>query len=184
MSIRPWKIVSSIKVKAYEIFTLRKDQARSPRTGNVHDFYVLETTDWVNIIPITKKNEVVLVRQYRHGIQDVTLEIPGGIIENNDSPEIAARRELREETGYMASEMIFLGTVLPNPAFLNNRCYTYLAPDVIFNGELEQDDKEDIEVVLRPAAEIPQLIQSGEICHSLIIAAFYRFLNEYGNERL
>ena len=179
MSIRRWEKIGSRKTEAYEIFALRTDRSRSPRTGNVHDFYVLETADWVNIIPITRQNEVVLIRQYRHGIQEITLEIPGGIIENDDTPESAARRELREETGYSASEIYLLGKVFPNPAFLNNRCYTYLASDVRLNGDLKQDEKEDIEVVLRPVEEIPLLIQNGEISHSLIIAAFYRFFYEH-----
>jgi 8-oxo-dGTP pyrophosphatase MutT (NUDIX family) len=130
---------------------------------------------------LTTDNDVVLIRQYRHGTRTITLEIPGGVIEGNDSPEEAAKRELREETGYHASHMRLLGHVHPNPAFLNNICYTYLAREVFIAGEQEQDEKEDIEVVLRPLKEIPRLIQEGEITHSLILAAFYRFYMDFSS---
>jgi 8-oxo-dGTP pyrophosphatase MutT (NUDIX family) len=154
----------------------------SPRTHEQHDFYILESGDWVNVIPLTSDGRVVLIRQYRHGIQQITLEIPGGIVENRDTPEAAARRELMEETGYRESEMIHLGTVHPNPAFLNNRCHTFLAKDVVRAGEQLQDDKEDIEVLLRPIGDIPRLIREGLITHSLVLAAFYRFYMEYLQE--
>lgn len=120
-----------------------------------------------------------MIAQYRHGIQGVTLEIPGGLVEQGDTPEGAARRELREETGYSADEIIALGCVHPNPAIQNNACYTYLARDVVLAGSQEQDDKEDIEVVLQPLSKIPRLISEGAITHSLVIAAFYRFYMEY-----
>ena len=100
-------------------------------------------------------------------------------MENNDTPEEAAVKELREETGYQTSEMIPLGSVHPNPAIQNNQCYTFLARDVFLAGEQQQDDKEDIEVLLRPISEIPRLIREGEITHSLVLAAFYRFYMEY-----
>ena len=179
MPPKPWKLVSSKEQESFKIFNLRTDRSQSPRTNEVHNFYILESRDWVNVIPLTPQNEVVLIRQYRHGIRDVTLEIPGGIVEVGDSPEEAARREMREETGYEESEMILLGDVHPNPAFLNNKCYTYLAREVSLVGKQEQDAKEDIEVLLRPLDMIPSLIRDGEITHSLVLAAFYRFYMEY-----
>lgn len=179
MSSKPWKLISSQFNESYKIFSMRTDRALSPRTNEAHDFYVLDSSDWVNVIPITPRNEVVLIRQYRHGIRDITLEIPGGIIERDDSPEEAAQRELGEETGYQESGMILLGHVHPNPAFLNNKCYSYLARDVFPAGGQQLDEKEDIEVLLRPLDEIPRLIREGMITHSLVLAAFYRFYMEY-----
>lgn len=179
MTVKPWKIVSSTIEKTFRIFDLRVDRAISPRTGEKHDFYIFESNEWVNIIPITKENEVVLIRQYRHGVGDIVLEIPGGIVEEEDTPLDAAVRELKEETGYSPSEMVYLGMVHANPAFLNNRCHTYLALDCYPDGPQNLDEKEDIEVVLRPLAEIPKLIKDGEISHSLILAAFYRYYMEY-----
>ena len=179
MRPKPWKVLSSRVNESFRIFSLRVDRALSPRTHHAHDFYILESTDWVNVIPITPRREVVLVRQYRHGTREVTLEIPGGIVEPEDSPEDAARRELIEETGYKEREMVLLGSVNPNPAFLTNRCYTYVARDVVRMKMQEQDEKEDIEVVLRPLEEVPRLIREGEITHALVLAAFYRYYMEY-----
>ena len=179
MLLKPWTIISSRVVKSYRVFNLRLDRARSPRTTETHDFYVLESPSWVNIIPLTLAKEVVLIRQYRFGIRDMTLEIPGGLMEPSDSPEEAARRELREETGYREETLIPLGAVHPNPAIQNNLCYTYLAENVFPVGQLIQDEREDIEVVLQPLSDIPRLIREGAISHALVIAAFYRFYMEY-----
>lgn len=179
MSIKPWKRLSSRIDHSFKIFNLRTDRALSPRTNMEHNFYILESRDWVNVIPLTDQNEVILIRQYRHGIGSITLEIPGGIVEAGDSPEESARRELLEETGYRDSGMILLGSVHTNPAFLNNRCYTYLARDVFPSGDQNQDEKEDIEIVIRSLEDIPRLIRRGEITHSLVLAAFYRFYMEY-----
>ncbi len=176
---KPWDIVSSERRGSLRIFGLRVDRAVSPRTGVAHDFYVLESGSWVNVIPITPAQEVVLIRQYRHGTREVTLEIPGGIVEPGDSPEEAAWRELREETGYGAGQMVGLGFVHPNPAFLDNRCYTFLGRDAFRKGPQSQDEKEDIEVLLKPLAEIPRLIREGAITHSLVVAAFYRLFVEH-----
>jgi ADP-ribose pyrophosphatase len=179
MPPKQWKVTSSKRDTSYRIFNLRTDRAVSPRTGQEHDFFILESSSWVNVIPLTSEDNVVMVRQYRHGIQDVTLEIPGGLVEDHDSPEEAAGKELCEETGYRASEMILLGRVYPNPAIQNNVCYTFLAKDVFLAGDQNLDEKEDIEVLIRPLAEIPRLIREGEITHSLVLAAFYRFFMEY-----
>ncbi|QTA86680.1 NUDIX hydrolase [Desulfonema magnum] len=179
MSLKPWKVTSAKTDKSYKVFNLRTDTAISPRTGKEHNFFILESSSWVNIIPITSQNEVVLVRQYRHGTRDITLEIPGGLVDKNETPEAAAIRELSEETGYQASEVICLGSVYPNPAIQNNECYSFVAKDVVLAGRQHQDEKEDIEVVLRPLADIPRLIRDREITHALVLAAFYRFYMEY-----
>ncbi len=101
MTEKLWKVTSSKEGGSYGIFSFRTDRALSPRTGLEYDFFILESSPWVNIIPLTPENEVVLVRQYRHGIRDLSLEIPGGLVEEQDTPEETARRELREETGYI-----------------------------------------------------------------------------------
>ncbi len=179
MTVKLWDVISSKQDKSYGIFNFRTDRARSPRTGQEYDCYILESTSWVNVIPLTPQNEVILVRQYRHGIRDLTLEIPGGLVDGKDTPEEAGKRELYEETGYQAAEMIPLGSVLPNPAIQNNRCYTFLAKDVFLAGEQQLDEMEDIDVLCRPLAEIPHLIREGEISHSLILAAFFKYYMEY-----
>ncbi len=174
-----WQVNSSTMDKSCRIFNIRKDTATSPRTGECHEFYVLESDPWVNVIPITPRQEVVLIRQYRHGTREVTLEIPGGLVEKTDTPEQAALRELKEETGFQGDDICLLGRVHPNPAFLDNLCYTYLVRGVRQTDRQDLDDKEDIEVILRPLEDIPDLIRDGTITHSLVLSAFFFFFLKY-----
>jgi len=179
MSLKKWELLESKKDSSYRVFDLRTDKAVSPRTKKAYEFYVLEATPWVNIIPLTPDNNVVFVKQYRHGIRDFTLEIPGGMVEPEDTPQRAALRELREETGYVADKVEFLGKVHPNPAILNNECYTYLARDVKNTYNQHLDEKEDIEVLLIPLTKVIELIQKQEITHSLVICAFTYLILKY-----
>ena len=175
----PWRVVGTSRNDSYRVFSIRTDRAVSPRTGVDHDFYILESTPWVNVIALTDDGRIVLVRQYRHGTREVTLEIPGGLVENNDTPLQAARKELREETGFEATQWVDLGYVRPNPAMQSNACHTFVATGAFHVGELDLDDKEDIVVEIRPLSEIPEIIKRGEINHGLVLAAFYRFYMEY-----
>jgi ADP-ribose pyrophosphatase len=171
-----WPIIDSQPGPSYRIFSLRVDTARAPHTGKEHEFCVVESPDWVNIIPLTSDNQVVMIKQFRHGIKEVTLEIPGGMIEYGDSPEEAARRELLEETGYKAEVATLLGVVHPNPAFLTNQCYTFFVENVEkIDGGGEPDESEDIEVELIPLNKITELIKNGTITNSLVVTAFWWF---------
>jgi ADP-ribose pyrophosphatase len=173
--IEPWKRIRSTLNRSYRVFSVRTDTCVSPRTGNKHDFYILESRSWVNVIPMTPERDIVMVRQYRHGSGEVTLEIPGGLVDPGDTPEEAASRELLEETGYQAQDWVKIGEVNPNPALFNNRCYTYLAENVRNVARPSLDQTEDIEVVLIPIADILEMIRSGKIDHAIVIAAFSLF---------
>jgi ADP-ribose pyrophosphatase len=182
---KPWPLIRSTLDKSYRVFSVRTDKACCPRTGEEYDFYVLESRDWINIIPLTPDNQVVMARQYRHGTREITLEIPGGLVDPGDTSEEAARRELLEETGYEAKEVIFLGSACPQPAILNNRSVTYLARGVQRAQEPQLDETEDIEVVLVPLSEIPGLIRGGEITNAMVILAFYwYFMGGWDQERM
>ena len=176
--VKPWQCVRSHPSQSFRVFSVRTDTIRSPRTGMDHDFYVIETGDWVNVIPLTKDHQVVMVKQYRHGSKQVTLEIPGGLVDPGDTPERAASRELLEETGYEAEELDQIGVANPNPAIFNNRCYTFIGQNVRKLRDPMPDQTEDIEVVLIPVADIPELIRKGEIDHAMVIAAFYWYFSQ------
>ncbi|MEW6730437.1 MAG: NUDIX hydrolase [Acidobacteriota bacterium] len=171
--MRNWRRDSSQRVFECRVFTVRCDSNCSPSTNTTHEFFVIEPANWVNVIAITDIGEVVLIRQYRHGMSTVTLEIPGGMIDPEESAEIAARRELREETGYEAESWRLLGICDPNPALQNNRCYTFLAEQARPVAEQKLDHTEEIEVLLLPLKDIANLITDGRITHALVITAFY-----------
>jgi ADP-ribose pyrophosphatase len=173
-----WKTLESRKVYTTRIFDLHHHRRHHEQRGQ-HDFYVLQAPDWVNIIPLTDSEDVVMVRQFRHGTEDFTLEIPGGMVDPEDpSPMAAARREMREESGYDSDDVIELGKVHPNPAIQGNYCHSFLARGVRGGLKPELDTTEETEVVLVPLASIKDLIRSGEITHALVIAAF-SFLDVY-----
>jgi ADP-ribose pyrophosphatase len=170
--IEEWELLESKVDKDYQVFRIQSELAKSPRTKKVGTFYTIDTRDWVNVIPVTPEGKIVMIRQYRHGSREVTLEIPGGLVDEDDPGE-AARRELLEETGYAGDPARSLGFVNPNPAIFNNLCHTYLIENVREVSEKTLDPDEDIEVVLTPPDEIPGMIARGGINHSLVIVAFH-----------
>ena len=172
--IQPWQRLDSETVYSCRIFSLQKNRSRSPRTAKEHNFFVLDSGDWVNIIPVTADGQVVLIRQYRHGTEDMTLEIPGGMVDPEDpSPLHAARREMQEETGYDSDDVIPLGPIHPNPAIQGNRCHSFLARNVQKAFEPSFDTTEETEVILVPESSLSELVQQEQITHALVVVAFY-----------
>lgn len=155
----------------YSIFTVRRDTCVSPRTGAEHDFIVLESPDWVSVVATAADGRLVLVRQYRHGLGDVTLEIPGGLVDKGDAPEKAARKELREETGYGGGHWRVLGRLAPLPPVFTNWLHVFLATGVVPLGPPELDAGEDITVELHPVDEVRRMVAGGEIVHAQVVAA-------------
>jgi ADP-ribose pyrophosphatase len=171
--IKKWTKTKQEVLHNYRIVNVRADSSISPRTGKEHTFYVIESPDWVNILPITADNHVVLIRQYRHGNDEITLEVPGGMVDAGEEPQTAAERELREETGYASDDVIYSGNVAPNPALFNNTCYSFVARNARLVGAQAFDGTEDIAVELVPLADIPALIRNGTIRHALTVTAFH-----------
>ncbi len=172
--VAPWSLKEVREVVSFRIGALVHLRGRSPRTNALHDFYELRFPDWVNVVPVTSDGRVLLIRQFRVGSRELTLEIPGGLVEPGETPLEAARRELLEETGHAADEWRMLGAVRPNPAIQGNRCHTLLARNVKPVAEQRLEPAEDIEVVPTPLEEVPGLIESGAIDHTLVISAFLR----------
>ncbi len=174
--IKPWPRLHSESVGDFRIFQIRTDRKTSPRTGQSHDFYVIDCVNWVNVIALTSDSQVVMVEQYRHGSNTVELEIPGGMIDPTDaSPTVAGLRELREETGYEGEGPALIGEVFPNPAIMSNTCHTLLVRNCRLRHATIFDHGEDLITRLVSMAELPNLVASGRIRHSLVVAALYHF---------
>ena len=174
--IKPWKKISSQPLGDYRIFTLRSDRKLSPRSGEAHDFFVIDSVNWVNVIALTPDQQLVMVEQYRHGSDTVELEIPGGMMDATDaSPEITGQRELREETGYEGSNPQLIGQILPNPAIMTNVCFTVMFEQCRCLHPTAFDHSEDLATRLVPVADFPRLVAEGKIRHSLVVVALYHF---------
>ncbi|HSJ96743.1 MAG TPA: NUDIX hydrolase [Myxococcota bacterium] len=167
---RPWTVVETVDVQDCRVFRVQRTLARSPADGAAHPFWRIQADAWVNVVPLTAAGEIVMVRQWRHGSGDVTLEIPGGIVDPGESPVIAGARELREETGYGGGEWVEVGWANPNPALFANRVHTFAARGVERLGEVENHGLEETAVELVPVADLDRRLRAGEIRHALVVA--------------
>ena len=168
-----WTCAKTKEIADCRVFKVREDFCKRESDGAEHNFFVIESPDWVDIIALTKEKAIVLIEQFRHGTQEITLEIPGGMVDEGEQAEKTVRRELLEETGYSSNEFIFLGKSRPNPAIQTNWIYHYLALNCKKTEETAFDEHESVITKLVPLAEIDNLIKGGEITHSLAISGFH-----------
>lgn len=175
MPVKPWKVLES----SYFRPRFRIDKCELGN-GKLLDATIFEFRSWANIVALTTNNEVVLVSQYRHGVCDVLLEFPGGVVEDGEDPLDGAKRELLEETGYTSSKLVQVGQIYPNPALQTNTLYCYLALDAEKVSEQSLDAGEDIEVRLMPLDELIEMAKRGEFPHALMTAVLFSVLSYMG----
>lgn len=175
LRVRSWTTIGREKIADCRVFSVHK-QVATRTTGDsseTHDFFVFRPNDWVNVIPVTRDHQIVMIEQFRHGIEQITLEIPGGMIDLEETSAVAGRRELLEETGYRGDDLIFLGRNHPNPAIQSNLCDTFLALNCEQIHVPTFTSTEEVAIRLVPVKKIPSLIKSGVITHALVIVAFH-----------
>ena len=170
-NLRGWRAVGSERVGSYRVFDVERIALEDGDGRTRGDAFTLSFPDWCNVVAITPEDDLVLVWQYRFGTGALSLEIPGGVIDAGESPEQAARRELREETGYEAEHLEPLLTLEANPALQSNRCFTFLARGARPTGHTGFDAQEELETVLAPASRVADLLDGGQVTHALVHSA-------------
>lgn len=178
MPIRPWRLLRSEEAFGNRWYRLRRDTVELADGTVVDDYFVSERADIALVVAITPRSELVFVRQYKHGIGGITLELPGGVVDEGEGAEAAARRELAEETGYTAPVLEPLGALLHDPPKTTNRIHGFLALGAGRTREPTPEPTEEIEVVLLPLEEVERRLHARELEAAATVALLYRALEE------
>ncbi len=171
-----WQIIKDTKVFETPIFNLHERKVKPADGSGSSNFYILDAPEWINIIALTSSREIVLVEQYRHGIDTSTLEIPGGMVDPGENPLEAAKREMAEETGFTSDLWTQIGRSSSNPAFLNNFTHLYLAENCIKTEEQHTEGNEDIAVHVMGIDKFLDLVRDGTVHHSIVLSAVTNLL--------
>lgn len=170
--MREWEPTKIDTIVGHKLLNVQRHHLESE--GDRREAIIFDSADWINVVPLLDDGRVVLVRQWRYGSRQLSLEVPGGLVDPGETHEVAARRELEEETGYRAGKIEHLGEVHPNPALFTNRMSFWLATELDqFTDAPLGDGEEEIEVVYVPLADIPEMARAGQISHALALCAFY-----------
>lgn len=172
---RRWDSIEDEVVGEYDVFSIRRHVMRSPRTGDLHEFHIIEVPVCVQVIPFTHDGRMILVDQFRPGVQRVSLEFPAGRVEPGENPLAAATRELEEETGYRAGRVDLLGDFDADASIQSNEIKVIVARDCRPDGQRDQDDGEDVEVRIVDRTEVSTLIEDGHIRHAASISAWHLY---------
>ena len=178
--IRPWRTLRSDDAFTHRWYRVRRDTIELPGGAVVDDYFVSVRPDIALVAALTPARKVVLVRQYKHAIGEITLELPGGVVDAGETPEAAARRELAEETGYGAARFLPVASLLHDPPKTTNRIHGFLTLDAAPSTAARVDPMEEVEVVLVPLADVPTLIRAGDVAAASSVALLDRALDELG----
>jgi ADP-ribose pyrophosphatase len=172
---RPWEVVRREEKGEFEIFKVRSVHARSPEDGSVHEFNMACAQDGVAVIAITPDQQLVMVEQWRHPVQCVTLELPAGTVDDGERPEAAGARELREETGYEGGEPECVGSAVLNPSWQDTRVHAVVIRDARRAGDKELDEGEDTRVRCVALSDVRRMVAEGEIDSGPTVSALAFF---------
>lgn len=170
-SDKKWKRLSSEVGPDLKLFRARWDDMQNPRNEKSQKMIILQSKDAVNVVAISPQKTIVFVRQYRFGIEDFTLELPGGLVNHDEERMPAVKRELREETGYVSDQWEELGKIASNPVFMDSYIYHYLAENANAKFDLALDDGEDVEIVEIPLEEVKKMLYAGKFLHPHTVSA-------------
>lgn len=176
-----WKVLESEYLhRDPPWLTTRKDVCELPNGKIMKAYYVHEYPTWVSVFAVTKDEKVILIRQYRHGLGEVLLELPGGVVDEGEQPADAVARELREESGYKFDKFDFLGTISANPATTNNLMHMFLATGGEYEGDQNLDETEDLEVVLVTMDELRAMVRENKLMQSLHLSCILYAFGKLG----
>ncbi len=172
-----WKILESEYLFNEPWLTIRKEKCELPNGKIMPAYYTLEYPSWVSALALTKDNKVVMVKQYRHGLGVISTELPGGVVDKGETPEVAIARELKEETGYVFESYELIGKICANPATTNNYMHMFIARGGEKVAEQSLDETEDVETVIYDIDEVKQLVKENKIVQSLHVSCIFYALN-------
>lgn len=184
MEIKKWQKLASKYLVREKWATLRVDTCKLQNGTIKDDYYVLEYPNWVNAIALTTENQIIMVRQYRFAGDIISLEIPGGVIDDGEAPEVAVKRELLEETGYTFDTCELIATLYPNPATANNQTFTYLLTGGVKTHEQHLDEHEILNVELYTIEEVKNLLKENKIDQALHVAGLFYGLNKLQDNKI
>jgi ADP-ribose pyrophosphatase len=178
-----WKVLESEYLFNVPWLTVRKDKCETPGGKIIPSFYVMEYPDWANAFCLTKDGKVVMVKQYRHGLGEEGIELPGGVVEENESFEEGVKRELLEETGFSFEKIEYLGNISANPSTTNNLMHMFLATGGEKVAEQSLDEEEEVDVLIMTLAEVKLLVREHKIRQSLHVNCIMYALERLGELR-